>query len=1148
MTRFTHFLLLFTLFVPSLAGSIRGRPERWIQPYKRAPLQNIVTWDNSSLLVNGQRIMFYSGEFHPFRLPVPGLWLDVFQKIRSMGYTGVSFYTDWALLEGKPGEFSAKGVFALEPFFEAAKQAGIYLLARPGPYINAEVSGGGFPGWLQRIKGHPRTADKSYLASTELYVKSIGAIIAKAQITNGGPVILFQPENEYTGAAPGFQFPDAKYFQYVQDQFRAAGIVVPFISNDASASGHNAPGQPAAVDIYGHDGYPLGFDCKNPSIWRAGKLPTNWRDVHMKQSPGTPYSIPEFQGGSFDPWGGPGFEKCSDLLNHEFQRVFYKNNFGFGVTIFNLYMTYGGTNWGNLGHAGGYTSYDYGSAITEDRSVNREKYSEAKLEANFLVASPSYLTAVPGPARSDTYFTNSSDITVTPLQSKMTKFLIVRHTDYASLMTTPYRLSLINTSAGNLTIPLAGGVLSLHGRDSKIHVVDYMMGDINLLYSTAEIFTWKKFKGRTTLIVYSGPDEQHEMGVSLSAGKTLPTTILGSGVNAAVVNGVTILSWRTTAADRALRLGPLDIYFIDRNSAYQHWVLDVPQNPTDDTPYTNTGAPHVILKGGYLMRTARVSDTTLDLTGDLAPTEQLSQPLRIISGAPPNMTRLTFNGQDLGFKRNANGIITAAMTYNEPGISLPSLAELTWSYTDSLPEIDPAYSDASWPKAGYRRTDNTLRNLTTPTSLYGSEYGYHSGALVYRGHFKANGNESTIYLDAQGGSAFGMSAWLDSNFLGSFVGSGAASFGNKTFNVPQLSPGGDHVLTVVVDNMGLNENWIVGSDEMKSPRGILDFKFSGHVQKDVTWKLTGNFGGEYYPDKTRGPLNEGGLWAERQGYHLPSPPTDNWEKVKGGPIQGIGKAGIAFFTTTFELNMPRGYDIPLSIVFSNTTSSLSEPPPSDTSNPPSNLPPPTSIPPVSAPQTPIPAIPTSNSTSISSYRIQIFVNGWQFGKYIINSYALGTGAWLAIQATPLLLTPKLIITMLSEEMHQPSSLETFLSRTSGLTLFFFALLTTLLTGTLPLTSTPSADESKPYATPALIITMAYHTLTAFYLYANYTRTGISGFVLGAVGSGGLAAMGLWCLMFADGSHISRRTGKDKRVSGFPFGNREAREARGKKGL
>jgi beta-galactosidase GanA len=82
-------------------------------------------------------VLFYSGEFHPFRLPVPGLWLDVFQKIRALGYNGVSAYFDWGLLEGKQGNFSAEGIFALEPFFEAATQAGIYILARPGAYINA---------------------------------------------------------------------------------------------------------------------------------------------------------------------------------------------------------------------------------------------------------------------------------------------------------------------------------------------------------------------------------------------------------------------------------------------------------------------------------------------------------------------------------------------------------------------------------------------------------------------------------------------------------------------------------------------------------------------------------------------------------------------------------------------------------------------------------------------------------------------------------------------------------------------------------------------------------------------------------------------------------------------------------------------------
>jgi Glycosyl hydrolases family 35 len=183
----------------------------------------------------------------------------------------------------------------------------------------------------------------------ESYTYEIGKIIAKAQITNGGPVILFQPENEYTGAAPGYKFPDADYMNAVYAQYRKAGIVVPFLSNDAGAGGHNAPGQPAPVDIYGHDAYPLGFDCSNPEKWNPGSLPTRWRANHMKQSPSTPFAMPEFQGGSYDPWAGPGFAKCAWLTGAPFERVFYKNAYAAGVTIFNIYMTYGGTNWGNLG-------------------------------------------------------------------------------------------------------------------------------------------------------------------------------------------------------------------------------------------------------------------------------------------------------------------------------------------------------------------------------------------------------------------------------------------------------------------------------------------------------------------------------------------------------------------------------------------------------------------------------------------------------------------------------------------------------------------------------------------------------------------------------------------------------------------------------
>jgi hypothetical protein len=51
-------------------------------------------------------------------------------------------------------------------------------------------------------------------------------------------------------------------------------------------------------------------------------------------------------------------------------------------------------------------------------------------------------------------------------------------------------------------------------------------------------------------------------------------------------------------------------------------------------------------------------------------------------------------------------------------------------------------------------------------------------------------------------------------------------------------------------------------------------------------------------------------------------------------------------------------------------------------------------------------------------------------------------------------------------------------------------------------------------------------------------------MLGAMGSGILTAMGLWCILFGNSAaRISKRTGADKRTSGWPFGNVEADKKR-----
>ncbi|OCL10503.1 hypothetical protein AOQ84DRAFT_337327 [Glonium stellatum] len=171
-------------------------------------------------------------------------------------------------------------------------------------------------------------------------------------------------------------------------------------------------------------------------------------------------------------------------------------------------------------------------------------------------------------------------------------------------------------------------------------------------------------------------------------------------------------------------------------------------------------------------------------------------------------------------------------------------------------------------------------------------------------------------------------------------------------------------------------------------------------------------------------------------------------------------------------------------------------------------------------------------------------------------YTYSTAGWMALQAAPLLVSPTMIVTMLSPEVREPSTLEAYFSRCLGFSLVTIGVLTVLLTGSVPLSSrlssaasTDPSDPKAPYALPTLTITLFFHAAHAFYTYAMWTQTSITSFALGTVFSGALAAIGLWCILFASSDgRISRKTGADKRTSGFPFKNAEADKRKGKKGM
>ena len=117
--------------------------------------QHAITYDHYSLMIDGKRVFIYSGEFHPFRLPSPDLWRDVFEKMKAGGFNTICCYFDWGYHSPKAGLYDFDGIRDLDKFLSLAAQVGLYVIVRPGPYINAETDSGGFPGWLTTIKVEP---------------------------------------------------------------------------------------------------------------------------------------------------------------------------------------------------------------------------------------------------------------------------------------------------------------------------------------------------------------------------------------------------------------------------------------------------------------------------------------------------------------------------------------------------------------------------------------------------------------------------------------------------------------------------------------------------------------------------------------------------------------------------------------------------------------------------------------------------------------------------------------------------------------------------------------------------------------------------------------------------------------------------------
>ena len=903
-----------------------------------------VAYDARSLMIDGKRVVIWSSEFHPFRLPSPDLWRDILQKMKASGFNSVSLYFDWGYHSPKQGVYDFTGIRDVERALTMAEEEGLYVITRAGPYVNAELSRGGFPGWLVNQKGRARTDDPVYLAAVDEWLSQVNAIISRHQINGDGKghrgtVILHQIENELALTTPA----QRRYMDHLYAKARADGITVPLFHNDQGRNGYWVPeGSPVANvvhgpnDLYAFDGYP-GGTCTVQGEPTRGSAAPDWgyygpggAKGGASASPDTPAFLAEFGGGWFDYWGSNGGYECNAIQRGKrFQRVFYGTNLANGIDIQSFYMGYGGTSWGWLAAPVVFTSYDYGAAISEPREL-RPKAEEMKQLGGLIASVPDLAGMVPaGPVQ-----VSSPDIQVYHDKNPETdaRFLLVTHRPSNGRTDDRFTIT-ADLPDGHYNFPQAEP-LRLNGFDAKWLVAGVTLGRQRLVYSTSELQAVLTSAGRDLILLYGRAGESGEAVLRYA-----------SAPQVHVLEGQATSHFDAAKGDLRLDYAhegrvvvriddggrpPLTLILADEREAVRYWRRD-------------TAAGPVLVRGPALLRRADAAHGVLALAGDIAE----ATPLEL--WGTERLRTVRWNGEALALKSTAAGSRMTARPLAAPTpFALPQLAD--WRAAPGSPEAEPGFDDSAWQTVDNRPYASITARPDGQPNLVMDAYGFHDSDVWYRGRFSGSPQARQVALFYGAGGSGMLQLWIDGQFVGQHELPGGLprpiTTGVARFDLPAAAQApGMHEISVMVRNNG--HNWDLDSDDAhKEARGLVSVSIEAPGGRSfgvpIAWKIQGKRGGENLPDPARGVANNGGQYGERMGWHLPGFDDSDWAPAH--LPAAAAQAGTSWYRTRFDLAVPKGQDATIGIAFGDT-----------------NVP-----------------------RSTARYRVLLFVNGWNMGQFIAH--------------------------------------------------------------------------------------------------------------------------------------------------------------------
>ncbi len=599
----------------------------------------------------------------------------------------------------------------------------------------------------------------------------------------------------------------------------------------------------------------------------------------------------EFQDGSFDPWGGAGYDNCRTMDDGAFERIIAEDAIAGGFSGMNFYMEYGGTTWGWQTDTltSGYSSYDYGAAITESRQLTSKYYDMKSL--GYLTQSVAPLTDTE-PEAAPPSSNSSVAIGARVNPGTGTEFFTIRQADSRSTATESTTFTLKDAD-GTFGVPSAPGTaITLAGRDSKLLIAGYDMGGQHLVYSTSELMTHTAAGTGDVAVLYGRTGQAGETVLRYSSQPTVR-----------VLAGSVAATWDASTGDLRLDYTHGSLARVQISGGGRSGLLlligDDAAVSTIWRMVTTSGP--LLVAGPELTRTATYQGSTLALTGDT------TGPATLEVFTPPSVRNITWNGRPVATVRTASGSLAGPLAGPQP-VSLPSLT--TWKMRAGSPETAPGFDDSGWTVADHMTTSNPTAPVTLPV-LYADDYGFHQGDIWYRGHFTATGTETAINLTGDTGNDGVYAVWLNGTYLGS-SGNGPATF---AFPAGVVKPGGDNVIAVLLENMGHTEESVQPNNAEKQPRGLAGASLAGSAAA-VTWRIQGDRGGEDPVDPVRGLANTGGLYGERYGWYLPGYPDGSWPSATL-PSRSAA-AGVVWYRTQARLSLPADQDGSVGLTISDT--------------------------------------------------------------------------------------------------------------------------------------------------------------------------------------------------------------------------------------